>query len=680
MIKISHCPRQQDIQMQRRKKNMKMRIGRKVSIALSVVLAVTNLSFAAPVIAGEMAETNEAEVTTENAVIQEDFSFTGKDFSKDIDGSVLADFDASTGKLRIYPKGSGNHFLAPNLYNRTKIGQNYIANDVTEIVVEKGIEAPKYSGRMFASFPFITSIDLRGLDTSNAEHMGLMFLNCQSLRNLDISSFDTSKVTDMYGMFDKCSSLTNLDISSFDTSKVTDMNQMFKECSSLTNLDVSRLDTSKVTDMYQMFAGCESLTSLDVSGFNTSNVTDMRGMFCNCKSLTSLDVSRFDTSNVTDMNRMFSDCESLTSLDASSFDTSRVTDMCYIFSNCKSLTSLDVGGFDTSNVTNMHMMFEGCKSLTSLDVSRFNTSKVTEMCAMFSGCRSLTSLDVSRFDTSNVTVMSYMFFGCDSLTSIDLGNFDMSAEADGYVECNIIGSKNLRTIRTPKKARCHTRVNVYGTWQDEAGNEYKYMPLDGSKTLHRTDLPEEPVSPSDESGTNTPSSNDVIREKTLTAGDYTLTAIFNEKPAYTGRKLKAEDFISSISVNGNTYRAKDIKIKAVGGKTVGSTVTIYIKKIKGADKAVNNAFKGMELCSVVIRPVDVREIVSSLSIYSKEGQIIVKKDQNGVVKTVWAIVPKKGIYSGDSGAKKLKIKKNGYSQNGSKLEFNGQQLQGSVNL
>ena len=326
-------------------------------------------------------------------------------------------------------------------------------NSIISVTINKTVIA-KTTSRAFYDCNRLQSVDLSGLDTSQAVYMGSMFSGCSSLASLDLSSFDTSKVTGMDSMFYGCSSLKSLNVTSFGTSKVTSMFGMFNSCTSLESLDLSsfnassvttmmvmfgncpslksltfssRLDTSNVENMKLLFAGCKALNALDISGFNTSKVTDMSGMFSNCSSLTSLDVSSLDTSKVTDMSGMFRNC-SIQTLELSNFETSQVTNASSMFSGCASLASLDLSGLDTSNVTSMHDMFSGCSSLKSLNVTSFGTSKVTSMFGMFNSCTSLESLDLSSFNTSNVTTMAAMFGNCPAMKTLTLSpRFDTSS-------------------------------------------------------------------------------------------------------------------------------------------------------------------------------------------------------------------------------------------------------------
>ena len=118
----------------------------------------------------------------------------------------------------------------------------------------RGYDQQKRVYTMFGGLVNAESIDLKGIDTSNATDMSYMFYNCNKLTTLDLGSFGTSKVTDMKSMFSNCVNLTDLDLSGFDTSHVTNMNSMFDNCWNLTDLNLSNFDTSNVTSMRQFDA------------------------------------------------------------------------------------------------------------------------------------------------------------------------------------------------------------------------------------------------------------------------------------------------------------------------------------------------------------------------------------------------------------------------------------------
>ena len=254
------------------------------------------------------------------------------------------------------------------------------SSEINSVHIEPGVAVKGSVSGLFADLSVVESMDLSGLDTSDATDMSSMFSGCTLLQALDLSSFDTSKVENMSQMFQDCSSLASLDLSSFDTSSVAGSD-----------------GTHYYDGMCGMFWGCSSLTGLDLSSFNTSKVRNMRYMFWNCERLKSVNLSSFDTKNVACFESMFSSCSALERLDLSNFNTSRAV------------------GSALSGV------FQGCSSLKSLDVSSFDTSRITDFSNMFSSCNSLVSLDLSSFDTSRATKMNHMFGYGGALSRVTLG-------------------------------------------------------------------------------------------------------------------------------------------------------------------------------------------------------------------------------------------------------------------
>ena len=478
---------------------------------------------------------------------------------------VTATFDENTGDIELYSNGGT---LWKDWLDKSGIEKLQIKS----IRVASGtVYLPKDSSRIFSIYvgyedtikvvSNLSSLDMKGFNTSNVTNMSGMFYNCIILTSLDLSGFDTSNVTNMSDMFYDCKYLTELNLSSFNTSNVTDMSKIFFGCWSLTSLNLRNFNTSKVMSMYDMFEYCTALTSLDVSSFDTSNVTDMNSMFSYCSGLTNLDVSGIDTSNVTDMSYMFSNCNSLTSLDLSNFDTSNVTGIAFMFWYCTNLTSLNLSSFSTSNVTDMSYMFYNCNGLTRLDVSSFDTSNVTAMIDMFSCCTALTNLDVSSFDTSNVTDMSYMFSNCTNLkvlctpkkhtksgVTLPITMYDNLEK--GYTELPIL-DKSITLIRNPGNLciillDLSHFIEVYYTDKMFSESSYEYnhslarfssaislfsykskdLIKDGYKTLGFTisDDSIEKIKPEDATGDK---ANSAIGKKEITTddGQYTLVAL-----------------------------------------------------------------------------------------------------------------------------------------------------------
>ena len=278
------------------------------------------------------------------------------------DEPIPTTIDGSNFYADIPTNGSQSATINSMCFDSVSTPSNVLYSPITRIT---RLEiSPISCGSMFMYMPYLTSINLTYLDTSNVTNMSGMFTGCESLTAINAAALHTSNVTDMYAMFKGCSSLTSLDLSSFNTSSVTDMHQMFESCHALTSLDISTFDTSSVTDMHDMFSGCTSLTSLDLSSFDTQLVTRTDYMFADCSSLTSLDIANFNTSNVTKMSGMFDGCTSLTSLNISNFDTSSATNVNVMFQNVPSNCTITM-----NNVSNSTFNTLTDYNTTALDTS-----------------------------------------------------------------------------------------------------------------------------------------------------------------------------------------------------------------------------------------------------------------------------------------------------------------------
>lgn len=115
----------------------------------------------------------------------------------------------------------------------------------------------------------------------------------------------------LVGIFSRCPNLASVDLSGLDSTNATSMANMFYSCTALKQLDLTGLNTVRVETMNSMFNSCRALESLNLAGFNTANVSSMSGMFAGCSSLTTLDLSSFNTWRATNMSGMFEYCTML---------------------------------------------------------------------------------------------------------------------------------------------------------------------------------------------------------------------------------------------------------------------------------------------------------------------------------------------------------------------------------
>ena len=434
-------------------------------LALNSILSVTPISAAEmqvsqPEISEVQSEQDDTAVESLNNVskVGDAESATGVDVSDVGDGSVLADYDTTTGVLRIYPGSNGTRVLKNDWRNGAEdyYVEMGLRDKFKKLTIEPGVKAPEDSTKLFASFSNVEEMDLSGLDTSEVVNTQLMFYGCKNLESLDVSNFDTSNVTFMEQMFSSCSNLKSLDLSSFNTENVTEMSMMFDSCF--------------------------SLETINLSSFNTSNVGGFGMMFYDCNSLKSLDISHFDTSKAIWMNRMFVNCKSLESIDVSNFDTSGEESFFQMFAGCSNLKTLDISNFDTSKVKSFREMFDGCTSLETLTLGQMDTKAAFQFTNMFKDCRNLKNLDISSFDLSNTSNDTYSYDPDEGEVRPDNIQY--------YVEGMLQSLDSLEEIKTPKTIPVSfneipvTDSNGNSrTMRDSDGNTYKYLPLE-SKTLY----------------------------------------------------------------------------------------------------------------------------------------------------------------------------------------------------
>lgn len=221
---------------------------------------------------------------------------------------------------------------------------------------------------MFAGCPLLNSVDLGSLNTRNVRSMRCMFSlrdpdsrdfhssrwdNSPNhwLTSLDLRSLETGSVEDMSYMFYGRQKMTELLIDTWDVSGVRDMTKMFYQCCLVQELGVGEWDVSLVEDMSYTFGYCERLSKLDVSAWDVSSVHTMEGTFYYCNSMPNLDTSGWNVSNVRTMKSMFSYCSILQYVDVSQWDVSNVTNMTDMFAHCLILAEPEVDNWDISNVT-----------------------------------------------------------------------------------------------------------------------------------------------------------------------------------------------------------------------------------------------------------------------------------------------------------------------------------------
>ena len=168
-----------------------------------------------------------------------------------------------------------------NLAEKTN---DYLRGEITKIVIDPDVIAPKDSSNLFASFGNAKDfVDLSNLDTSQVTDMENMFAGCGA-KELDLSNWDTSKVTSMHTMFMICNKLEKINLKSFNTKNVTDMIAMFFQCDKLRKLDLSSFETPKLENAGEMFGGDPHIMDyVDMRNFGNSHINGIFDEALICK-------------------------------------------------------------------------------------------------------------------------------------------------------------------------------------------------------------------------------------------------------------------------------------------------------------------------------------------------------------------------------------------------------------
>lgn len=352
---------------------------------------------------------------------------------------------------------------------------------------------------MFYGCSSLTTLDLRGWDTSNIDNMGSMFQGCSNLTTLNLSGWNTSSVENMSGMFYGCSSLTTIYIDkNWSTASVTSSNYMFEGCTKLPNWDsddpVTDASMAKASIDGGYLTTTESYLYLDINGTSATlkygvvpdgkpyypyyygdsypqwsgNGSDVFDSFVTNGTTINVDVSCKDYTGTT-LQMLFFNCSKLTTINnLGNLKTDNVTNMELMFFSCSSLTTLDLSGWNTDNVTNMRLMFSGCSSLTTLDLSDWNTANVTDMSSMFSACENLTTIYVGDdWKTTSVTYGDGMFYGCSKLPNFNSEEIDKThahTGAGGYLTTKGTGTTTVVTGNSDGAG------NYWATYYDSSKN------------------------------------------------------------------------------------------------------------------------------------------------------------------------------------------------------------------
>ena len=256
-----------------------------------------------------------------------------------------------------------------------------------------------------------------GLDTadfsSNYKIAG-MFANCKELLTvppLRTLLASTAKPKDLWKVYLMCSKVTTIDISGVDFSEATRIRQMFARDTALTNIiGFNDANLSKVTDLWNIFGDTPNLAiPIDLSNLNRSEPVYMAEAFYNCgvTELSGLSGIMLSAHNYL---KTFQSMPNIKNLDVSGLDTSRVTGFgtawaSYIY-GCPNVETVDLSNLNILGCGATGSFYDLCRSmgkLKSLVSKNANVSNLTGLATFLYECPELVDLDLESWDISNVT-------------------------------------------------------------------------------------------------------------------------------------------------------------------------------------------------------------------------------------------------------------------------------------
>ena len=367
---------------------------------------------------------------------------------------AYAEFDATTGTLTFH-NDSRRGAYADNSFDLNDANSNpawYGIRKAVQHVVFDYTFNTAYPTSAFSWFRGMSNLtDISGMEnlcTDSITTMESMFFSCSKLTTLDLKGWNTSQVVNMENMFSGCSALTTIYVGAgWDTSNVTMSLDMFEGCTSLVGGNGTAYDENHTDKEYARLYGGTSIPSYltdDLPKEAYAIYADGTLTFCNdgIKSLRGQDVTVYDLNLGSDDPGWLAHNAAITTVVfAPAFASARPMSTHGWFDSMSQLT--DITGLyylNTDEVSDMGFMFNGCTGLTTLDLGSFNTANVENMSAMFSGCSALTTIYAgSNWSTAMVTESDGMFSGCNLLTGAAGTSFNPDATNATYAVVDGLG-------------------------------------------------------------------------------------------------------------------------------------------------------------------------------------------------------------------------------------------------
>ena len=276
----------------------------------------------------------------------------------------------------------------------------------------------------------------------------------------------------------------------------------FADKTSLTSIDMSLADMSEVTTAYRMFYNCSSIEELDLSCFSgNGSLTDIDDMFYGCSNLHSLNLGGWYWGQLEGISGVFEGCDSLEELVAPGYVLGYVEiELPHLMADqdgniysklptetdCKTLTSfeypqwLDDYDFYVSSEENAIFLsgYHGSSSVITVPESFAPAGREYQV-KVESGTwgSGVTSITFEGSNPFGYGVSSALFELIPDLEVLDLRN--VSCMYNNRMEFK--GCRKLKTIYLP--ANCEWYSQLPGTFKDEDGNYYSYLPYGLSNSV-----------------------------------------------------------------------------------------------------------------------------------------------------------------------------------------------------
>ncbi|WP_026669100.1 leucine-rich repeat protein [Butyrivibrio sp. AE3006] len=379
---------------------------------------------------------------------------------------------------------------------------------------------------MFSGCENLKTIDFTGVDTSKVTNMDYMFSACTSIESLDLRAFDTTSLKTFALMFNNCRNLKELNLSTFDLTNASGrQNGYWQATDGCNRLEKIWTPTGlKDATYYKWTLPNRPWKYVDGSGNSytrmpygddgvTSKLITISRIGPLSKYTYSLTKENNPQNNKITITSYLGDggdveIPSSFTIDDDTYYTC-IGDYCYIsgvrklsFQRGVTITKdwtftksefeeIDFTGVNNRIIQGMQHFLSYNKKLKKItwgdfDIKGYPGNPVKSSEYMVAFCPNLKEFDFSSFDISNFVEISNLCSGCTGLELVNFSGVDFSnLRIDDAIFTNIglKDCKNLKYIYAPINVPAAGKYQLPGTFVDEDGNEYDYLPANLTESI-----------------------------------------------------------------------------------------------------------------------------------------------------------------------------------------------------